>query len=212
MTLPPPVLLFDLDGTLTDSAPGILAGYRHALDTVGQPHPETLNPVGFVGPPMQENLRALGLDAATTARALAAYLEYYDGRGWAENEVYDGITPLLEDLVGRGVRLGVATSKRETLAIRILEHFDLARYFDAIAGASEDGARRAKADVIERALGLLEVRDGAVLVGDRHHDVTGAGRWGIPVIFAGWGYGEPAEAAGAQWVTNTVAELKGLLQ
>lgn len=217
--LPTRVVLFDLDGTLTDSAAGIVAGFRHALETVGAPEPAPELVADVVGPPMADTFRRLGFDDETTNRAIAAYFESYDtGGGWANNAVFDGIEPILRALVSDGVRLGVATSKAQRLAVRILEHFDLAECFDYIGGASDDGTRRGKADVIAhtlRNLGIEPDADGTpdvVMVGDRDHDVHGAQRWGIPTIYAGWGYGQAGESDDAAWIAPTVADLAKLVQ
>lgn len=214
------VTLFDLDGTLTDSAPGIVAGFRHALAVVGAEAPDGDLEELIVGPPMADTLRTLGLDEPAVATALAAYFARYDEIGWAENAVFDGIGDLL-DAAGRdGTRLAVATSKSERFARRILEHFGLAHHFEVIAGASADGTRRAKVDVIEhalRGLGLAPTAAadggtaGVVMVGDREHDVHGAAHWGIPTVFVGWGYGSAEEAADARWSAATVAQLGRIL-
>ncbi|MCL2533059.1 MAG: HAD hydrolase-like protein, partial [Nocardiaceae bacterium] len=146
-----------------------------------------------------------------------AYLERYNSIGWSENEVYDGIEPMLAIAQGTGARLAVATSKTERFAIRILEHFGLAGYFEVIGGASSDGSRRAKADVIEHVLGGLGIpaTPGAVadvvMIGDREHDVHGAAHWGIPTVFVEWGYGSGAEAEGARWSAPTVPDLTRIL-
>lgn len=214
------LVLFDLDGTLTDSAPGILAGFDHALATVGTP------PVGadvhahVVGPPMIDTFRSLGLSEDQVERAREAYTEYYDRQGWAENSVYEGVVEVLEALRAAGVPMAVATSKNERFARRILEHFDLAKYFEFIAGASDDGSRRAKSDVVARALEQVgrtarETAAGGtgsvVMVGDRDHDVFGAGHWGIPVVLVAWGYGQAGEHAAATWSVESAADLTALL-
>ncbi|MDH6279569.1 phosphoglycolate phosphatase [Prescottella agglutinans] len=212
-----PVMLFDLDGTLTDSALGIHNGFRHALAAVGRPEPTAEMLATVIGPPLMDSMHAMGLDEATTAAALAAYFDRYDAVGWSENEVYDGIEPMLTLARDTGARLAVATSKTEKFAIRILEHFGLAGYFEVIGGASSDGSRRAKADVIEHVLGGLGIPAtvGAVadvvMIGDREHDVHGAARWGIPTVFVEWGYGSTAEAEGAQWSAPTVPDLARIL-
>ncbi|MFF0818234.1 HAD-IA family hydrolase [Rhodococcus sp. NPDC003318] len=209
------ITLFDLDGTLTDSAPGIVTGFRHALASVGAREPDGDLTRLVLGPPMADSLRGVGLDDATAARALAAYVDRYDSVGWAENAVFDGIPELLAGLAD--TRLAVATSKSESFAVRILEHFGLAGHFEVIAGASADGTRRAKADVVEhalRGLGVDPVRggtEGVVMVGDRVHDVHGAAEWGIPTVFVRWGYGDGSEAADAAWSATTVAELEAIL-
>ncbi|MGF7124427.1 phosphoglycolate phosphatase [Rhodococcus sp. BE178] len=212
-----PVMLFDLDGTLTDSALGIHNGFRHALAAVGGPEPTAEMLATVIGPPLMDSMRGMGLDADTTAAALAAYFERYDAIGWSENEVYEGIEPMLAAARGTGARLAVATSKTEKFAIRILEHFGLADYFEVIGGASSDGSRRAKADVVEHVLGGLGLpatvggTADVVMIGDREHDVHGAGHWGIPTVFVEWGYGTADEAAAARWTAPTVAHLEQIL-
>jgi phosphoglycolate phosphatase len=213
-------VLFDLDGTLTDSAPGIIAGFRHALDTVGapEPTPEMLSRV--IGPPLIDSFHSFGFDDDRTQRALAAYVARYDERGWAENTVYEGITSVLDGLAEAGTTMAVATSKNEKFATRILDHFELSHYFEFIAGASDDGSRRAKADVIARALGEVgktptAATDGGtpavVMVGDREHDVYGAAQWGIPAVLVEWGYGHPSEHADARWTVTSMLELSKVL-
>lgn len=218
MNLPAPVMLFDLDGTLTDSAPGILNGFRHALATIGEPEPSEAVLAGVVGPPMVDTFRGLGIDEARIAQATAAYFDRYDaGGGWAENSVYDGIADVVASLAADGTRLSIATSKFEGYAVRILEHFDLAQHFEFIGGASKDLGRRAKADVIAHTLRNLDIEpvpggtEGVVLVGDREHDVHGAAQWGIPTIYAGWGYGLVGESDGARWIADSVSDLARLL-
>lgn len=211
------IVLFDLDGTITDSAPGIHEGFRRALAAVGMPEPteEMLDRV--VGPPMVDTFRSFGLDDATVDRAIAAYFEYYDTSGWMENAVFDGIRGLLAEIDRSSTRLAVATSKNEKIAARILEHFGLADHFEFIGGASEDGTRRAKSDVIAHSLAALGVETaegattGVLMVGDRDHDVDGAGRWGIPTVFVEWGYGAPEESTNAVWTAADTTELGRIL-
>lgn len=205
-----PVVLFDLDGTLTDSAPGILASLSRALAAVGRDLPghDVLDTV--VGPPMRVNLARLGLAGEELETALAAYFAAYEAGGWADNEVFPGIAELLADLVGHGARLAVATSKAQRFADRILGHFDLARHFEFVGAASDDGARLAKADVVAHTLGALGTAD-AVMVGDRVHDVDGAAAHGLDTVAVGWGYGSAAEHAGARWRVGAVGELRALL-
>lgn len=212
-----PIVLFDLDGTLTDSAPGIHAGFRHALAAVGRPEPtgEMLDKV--IGPPMIDTFRSMGLGDAEVDRAIGAYFERYDAVGWSENAVFEGIDQVLATARSGGLRLAVATSKTERFAVRILEHFELAHHFEFIGGASNDGRRRAKSDVIAHtldALGIAAVEGGTrdvVMVGDRDHDVLGAARWGIPAIFVEWGYGSADESTGARQSVRTVTELGQVL-
>ncbi|CRK51776.1 Hydrolase [Rhodococcus sp. RD6.2] len=213
----PAITLFDLDGTLTDSAPGIVTGFRHALATVGAPEPDVDLTQLILGPPMADTLRTVGLDDADAERALAAYFDRYDRIGWAENEVFPGVADLLTGLSASGSRLAVATSKSERFAVRILDHFGLSGHFEVVAGASADGTRRAKADVVEhalRGLGVSPVPGGTpdvVMVGDRVHDVHGAAHWGIPTVLVHWGYGAESEADDAAWSARTVGELGAIL-
>jgi phosphoglycolate phosphatase len=211
------VVLFDLDGTLTDSAEGIKNGFRRALATVGEPEPGEHLLSTVVGPPMIDTFHVLGFDDAKSTRAWQAYNSYYNETGWRQNAVFDGIEPVLAELSARGRRLAVATSKAEHFANRILDHFKLSDYFEFVAGASPDGARRAKVDVIGHALKNLgcEAAPGAnldvVMVGDRNHDVLGAAHWGIPTIVVEWGYGTTEEADGAYSTAKTPADLRALL-
>lgn len=212
-----PIVLFDLDGTLTDSAPGIHEGFRRALAAVGLPEPTPAMLDRVVGPPMVDTFRSFGLDEPTIDAAIAAYFEYYEDAGWSENSVFDGVRGLL-DRVGRSHRrLAITTSKNERIAVRILTHFGLDGHFEFIGGASDDGTRRAKSDVVAHSLSALGVTptEGAtrdvILVGDRDHDVDGAARWGIPTVFVEWGYGSAAESVNARWTAADTDELQRIL-
>ncbi|AOW94753.1 HAD family hydrolase [Rhodococcus sp. WMMA185] len=209
--------MFDLDGTLTDSAPGIHGGFRHALAVIGQPEPTDEMIDSVIGPPMIDTFRSLGLEEDLVQQAIAAYVERYDAVGWAQNSPFDGIEEVLARAQRSGRRLAVATSKSERFAVRILEHFGLAHYFEFIGGSSDDGLRRAKSDVIEHSLHNLGVTvapgstANVLMIGDRDHDVLGAARWGIPTVFVEWGYGFPAEADRAHASARTVADLGRML-
>lgn len=183
------LVIFDLDGTLTDSAEGIVASFRHALLTIGAPIPDGNLANRIVGPPMHVTLHEMGLGERADA-AIAAYRADYTRRGWSMNRPFTGIPALLADLQVGGVRMAVATSKAEPAARRILAHFGLESHFEVIAGASVDGARSSKADVLAHALAqLAPLPDRVVMVGDRAHDVEGAAAHGIDTIVVGWGYG-----------------------
>ncbi|MEB3020902.1 HAD-IA family hydrolase [[Mycobacterium] crassicus] len=184
------LVIFDLDGTLTDSAAGIVASFRHALGHVGVPVPEGDLAQRLVGPPMHHTLAAMGLGDQTEA-AVAAYRADYTSRGWQMNTMFDGVAGLLSDLRAAGVRLAVATSKVEPTARKILAHFGLDGHFEVIAGASVDGTRAAKSDVLARALEQLgPLPQRVLMVGDRRHDVDGAAAHGIDTVLVGWGYGQ----------------------
>jgi phosphoglycolate phosphatase len=163
---------------------------------------------------MHHTLNAMGLgDRADDA--IAAYRADYTTRGWSMNSVFDGIPELLTDLRAAGVRLAVATSKAEPTAQRIIEHFGLDRHFEIVAGASPDGVRASKADVVAHALAQLEpLPPRMLMVGDRAHDVEGAAAHGIDTVVVEWGYGADdfgAEAAGDVRHVATVADLREVL-
>jgi phosphoglycolate phosphatase len=208
------LVIFDLDGTITDSAHGIVSSFCHALREVGAPVPDGDLVGRLVGPPMHHTLAALGLGADTEA-AISAYRADYSTRGWALNSVFDGVAALLGHLRAAGVRLAVATSKAEPTARRILVHFGLDSYFEVIAGAAVDGSRSSKTEVLAHALSQLQPLPRRVLmVGDRRHDVEGAAAHGIGTVVVGWGYGQADFADGtappAAQVAS-VAELRAAL-
>jgi phosphoglycolate phosphatase len=211
----PQLVIFDLDGTLTDSARGVVSSFRHALSVIGAPVPDDPDLASrVVGPPMQHTMHGLGLGDRADA-AIAAYRADYTTRGWLINEVFDEIPELLADLRAASVRLVVATSKAEPTARRILEHFGLDGHFEVIAGSSVDGVRATKADVIAHAMAQLDPMPQHVLmVGDRSHDVHGASHHGIETVVVDWGYGsadfDEADRARRQHV-ETVAELREVL-
>ena len=185
----PELVIFDLDGTLIDSAAGTLASFRHALAAVGAEVPGGDLVTRIVGPPLNDTMHSLGLGERADA-AIAAYRADYTRRGWAMSILFDGVADLLTDLSAAGVRLAVATSKPEPTARRILRHFGVADVFEGIAGARMDGTGADKAEVLGRALERLDpIPDRVVMVGDRVHDVEGAARHGIGTVVVGWGYG-----------------------
>lgn len=211
------VLLFDLDGTLTDPKVGICSAVRHALTRLGADAPPIDELTDFIGPPLHDQFPLrFGFDAQRTQKAVDAFREYYDARGWAENIPYDGIAALLRDLRSGGKRLFVATSKPEDLAVRILEHFGLAPCFEDICGAPKDDvAACAKAAVIRDTLrrGNLHDLSDIVMIGDRRHDVLGAHEVGIPAVGVLYGYGSREEllGAGADALAADLPALRALL-
>ncbi len=208
----PELVLFDLDGTLTDSAEGVVASFRHALGELGAPVPEGDLVSRIVGPPMHVTMADLVGDRA--GEAMTAYRADYTTRGWAMNRTFDGVPELLADLRSAGVRLAVATSKSEPIARRILEHFCLDGFFEVIAGASPDGVRSAKADVVAHALAQLTPLPTRVLmVGDRSHDVEGAAQHGIDTVVVDWGYGGADFPDGSPAMAHVadVAQLREVL-
>lgn len=209
-------ILLDLDGTLTDSAPGILNSVRYACRKLDLPLPGEDVLRRFLGPPLPASFRDyLHLSEADVPRAVAGFREYYPDKGIFENEVYPGIPALLKDLRAAGKTVVMATSKPEDFARRIMEHFSLADCFDAICGATMDETRTDKGEVIAYALRTAGIRDvsDVVMVGDREHDVKGAARNGLPCIGVLYGYGSAEEltAAGAVALAHTVQDLHDLL-
>jgi phosphoglycolate phosphatase len=209
-------ILFDLDGTITDSAPGITEQLAKTLAFMGLPVPSPAHLLEYVGPPILDSFRDLaGMDDDAQQRALAHYRAGYAGGGVFDSTVYPGVPEVLRAIRDAGIPLSLATSKPESQARRVLDHYGLTGFFTEICGASEDEVRSAKADVIEEALRRLRAAGvdlgRVVMVGDREHDVLGAASHGIPTIMVGWGYGSPAEQAGTIAVVDTAAELESLL-
>ncbi len=206
-------ILFDLDGTLTDSGEGIINCAQLALEHFGLPIPSREEMQVFVGPPLHETFVKFGVPADRTGEAVAVYRSRYIPIGKFENTPYPGIRELLETLVAHGHQLYVATSKPEGMSVDILEHFGLAQYFTQICGASMDTSRVNKDAVIAYLLEQNGLAGNAVMVGDTAFDVLGAKAHGIPTIGVSWGYGAVAdmEAAGAAAIAHTPQELLVLL-
>lgn len=211
------VILFDLDGTLTDPGEGITNSVAYALRKYGIEVPDRRELYKFIGPPLYESfMKYYGFDRAGGLAAVEAYREYYRDRGIWENRVYDGIPALLGELKAAGKKLVLATSKPEEFANMILEHFDLSRYFDFTAGSTMDSARVAKADVLRYALDSLHIApsERVIMVGDREHDVLGAKAVGLGCVGVLFGYGDRPELehAGAKAIAADVDELGRLLK
>ncbi len=212
------VVLFDLDGTITDSAPGIIACIRYALDDMDLEGPDDETMRSFLGPPLVDTfINHFGVTAAQSKQMIAKYRERYHDIGEYENSVYLGLPEILSDLCAQGATVATATSKPTASATRILTHFKLDGYFTFIGGAEMHGARQHKADVIAHTLEELGIDDPATIkihmVGDRSQDVLGAKQFGIPTIGVLWGYGSHAELteAGAVAVVEAAVELRALL-
>jgi len=209
-------VLWDLDGTIVDSAPGITATLAWTFERLGMPIPSPTEMLAWVGPPLLDAFRELaGLDEAAAQEALALYRGRYREVGVFQATPYPGVPGFLRELHARGVPTSLATSKPESLARAILEREGLLGELDVITGASEDERRSAKADVVALALERLAAAgfdaSRPVLIGDRHHDVAGAAERGVPTIFVTWGYGAPEEAAGSVAIVHDVDELRGEL-
>lgn len=207
----PKYILFDLDGTLTESAPGIINSIRYTLDKLGLRPMTDEELKRFVGPPLIESFtRYCGLSREEAARAVDVYREYFSEKGLFENAVYPGIPECLGALKSAGKKLAVATSKPQVFCERIIRHFGIDGYFDAVVGIPLDREDMTKAEVIKSAMELLgAVPEETVMVGDRDYDVLGARENGIPCIGVLYGYGsrEELSAAGAVGICETVAEI-----
>ncbi len=203
-------IFFDLDGTLTDSGEGIINCATLALEHFGIPVPSREEMGVFVGPPLDQTFIKFGVPAEKAQEAIDVFRSRYLVVGKFENTPYPGIRELLEKLKSQGHRLFVATSKPETTAVEILHKFELAQYFEVICGATLDGTRVHKADVIAYLLGKIGTPEDILMVGDTEFDVTGAAAHGIRTIGVSWGYGKVAamEQAGAVAIAHTMEQLE----
>lgn len=215
-----PVILLDLDGTLVDSGPGILASLTHAFAACDEQVPEPAVLRSFLGPPLTSSFRdTLGLSAERAEQLRLAYVAHYRDHGLQETPPYPGIPELLSALAASGRTVAVATNKLETTAQHVLEHQGLAEHFAVIGGTDRAAGRSDKAAVIGSVLERLGVAPGAssadgagiVMVGDRIHDAEGAAEHGVPALLAGWGYLGPLEQRAEFPRVETVAELRSLL-
>ena len=205
-------LLFDLDGTLTDPMLGITSSVRYALSHFGIEVEDLRSLCPFIGPPLIDSfMRFYGMDENDARVAVEKYREYFAARGIFENEMYPGMDVLLADLRKAGMKILLATSKPEEFAVRILEHFGIAVYFDFVGAATMDGRRSEKVDVVSHVLESMKLRGkgDVVMIGDRKYDIAGAHMNGIPAIGVLYGYGNKEElsSAGADYL---VADLDGL--
>jgi phosphoglycolate phosphatase len=207
-------VLFDLDGTITDSGAGVMHGMEIALAHFGLPIPDRQALRVIIGPPLRDSFIRFGIKPEDTEEALVIYRKFYVADGWLENFVYPGLEMVLKSLKENGCRVYVATSKPEHMAVHILEHFGLAKYFDLICGATMDSTRDSKSDVIRYLLDQIEPDPSMVMVGDTHYDVEGAAAFQIPTIGVDWGYGENEDMirSGAVAIAKDAAHLLQLLR
>ena len=207
-------LLFDLDGTLTDSTEGILNCLIYAIERMGFEVPEDTNI--FLGPPIRQSFAEfLGMNGEQVDEAVRIFRERYSDTGLFENRVYDGIPGMLERLKSGGKRLMVATSKPQVYAVRIFERFGLAQYFEIVGGAELDGSRDYKDEVIEYVLAKAGITDRStvLMIGDRRQDVLGAHKTDIECMGILWGFGSMEELtqAGADYIARTPQEAADML-
>lgn len=207
-------ILFDLDGTLTDSGEGIMNSATLVLEHYGIPVPSREELRSFVGPPLRESFLRYGIPEEQIPTAIEVFRSRYTTIGKYENFPYPGIKELLAELQAAGHDLYVATSKPEVMAVEILGRFELSQYFIRICGSALDESRGSKAEVIAYLLSQTDNQKELVMVGDTEFDVIGAKAHGIPTIGVAWGYGkvEAMESAGAVSIARTPEELFELLQ
>lgn len=206
-------ILFDLDGTLTDSGEGIINCATLALKHFGLPVPSREVMRVFVGPPLHETFVKFGVPEEKASEAITVFRSRYTTIGILENTPYPGIKDLLCALREQGYQLLVATSKPENMAKQVLDRFEFSQYFDIICGATLDSSRVSKEDVIAYLLSTCDAGEDVIMVGDTHYDVVGAAAHGIDTIGVAWGYGsvEDMKKAGAKAIAYTTEELLTLL-
>lgn len=208
-------ILFDLDGTLTDPKEGITRSVEYALNKfdIAVEHLDLLLP--YIGPPLYDSfVQIQGLTEEQAAQAVVYYRERYSTLGMFENNVIPGIPELLEALAGMGYTLYVATSKPTVFAEQILKHYGLDGYFKHVAGSNLDGTRSRKREVIQYVLDQNAIAaEGAIMIGDREHDIIGAKGCGVASVGVLFGYGSEAElsAAGADYIASTVEQLQEII-
>ncbi len=211
-----PIILFDLDGTLTDPKPGITKCVQYALAKMGIEEPDCDKLTLFIGPPLAKAfMEFYQMNELEAAQAVAYYRERFSTVGLYENSVYPGIPELLGRLTAQGSKLAVATSKPTVFSMKILEYFGLSAFFTEVIGSNLDGTRVEKAEVIAFALSCLGDIHGetAIMVGDRMHDILGAKANGLNSIAVSYGYGslEELRQAGPCQIVGTVEELAAAL-
>ena len=205
-------LFFDLDGTLTDPALGITNSFKYALKYFGLEIPSYETLCSFIGPPLPDTFKnLLGFSDEKVTEGVKKYREYFSTKGLLENSVYPGIPKLLESLKQAGKKLVVATSKPEEYSVKIIEHFDLSKYFENVCGSLMNETRSKKDQVIEYAIERNNIKDRSkiLMIGDRKHDILGAKKAGIKSCGVLFGYGslEELQTAGADFIAENVSRL-----
>ncbi len=212
------ILLFDLDGTLTDPKEGITKCVQYALAHFGIEVEDLNELMCFIGPPLIESFEQYyGFDSKKAEEAVEKYRERFKDVGIFENGVYPGIIDMLKACKLSGKKLCLATSKPEVFAIRILERYGMSQYFDEVVGSTLDGRINSKEQVINEAFKRLLIskesqKSKLIMIGDRKHDIIGAKSCGIDSIGVSFGYAEEGEleAAGADYIVESVEELEKL--
>jgi phosphoglycolate phosphatase len=210
------IVLWDLDGTIMDSAQGIFLSFEHAFVEMGRVTPDRAELQRYLGPPLLATFgEHLGFSPEDTARAIEQYREHYHAIGAFAAEPFAGVIDLIHDVRAAGMTTALATSKAFTAAKLVTEHFQLDGLFDIYGTATDDDVRKTKADVLGAIVDELgehgAQRDRIVLIGDRIHDVEGAEEFDIDCVLVEWGYGTPEEFAAATASVATVADLRSFL-
>lgn len=208
-------ILFDLDGTLSDSAPGIINSVKYALESQGLPIPSEKQLRKFVGPPLYESFRDFcGQSLAESDVSVRLFRIYFRDRGIMENAMYAGVPEMLDALKRGGKKLALATSKPEEFARNIISRYGIGEYFDYLAGSTMDESRIKKADVVAYVMEILGAKPSeCLMVGDRSHDVHGAAEHGMDCMGVLYGYGDEAEllGAGARYIAETVGDIARII-
>lgn len=208
-------ILFDLDGTLTDPKEGITKSVQYALASVDIDEPDLDKLEPFIGPPLHESfMEFYGFDRDMAMKLVEKYRERFNVTGIFENKIYPGIADMLKVLKEAGCKIYIASSKPTVLVERILDHFDIRKYFDSVVGSNLDGTRTKKEEVVEEALRQLAcVKEKTAMVGDRKFDIEGARAFGLIGVGVSFGYaqGNELEEAGADYIVDSVEELQKLL-
>ena len=209
-------ILFDLDGTLTESAKGVELSIAHTMKTLSLPCPDLSDYTLYIGPPLEDTFRGMcAVPEHLVQDAMQIYRDYYDIVGMPNTRVYDGVFPMLDALRGSGCKLAVCTSKNEPVAEKVVAEQGLLAYVDAVCGSSVDGSRKAKADLIPYAMETLGCADraNAVMIGDTYFDAKGAHLCGVDFFGVTYGYGtkEAMERYGAKAFADTPDALLPLI-
>ena len=208
-------VLLDLDGTLTDSGPGILNSIRYSLKKMEIEIPSDEILKKFIGPPLGESYRVfIGLDHEKSLYAVECYREYYREKGIYENSLYPGVKEFLEYLSQKEIRIYLATSKPQVFAEQILKYFDIYEYFEGVIGSNIDGTRTDKSEIISVALDIAKVddKDKVLMVGDRKHDVIGAHKNDIRCagVLIGYGSREELMEEDADYIFDDLMGMRGI--
>ena len=221
-----PIVLFDVDGTIIDSYPGVIGSFMAALDDFGYSFPDEIPTSSILGPPLTESFLRVGVPEEEVAAVRERYLHHYVKEGrWAEYRLYPGVLELIESLHGEGYVLATATSKGEEMTEVILAHAGIRDFFDFVGAAAADGSRPTKGHVVAHTLAHMQatITKGQttdmqppapydmVLIGDRIHDYEGSAEHGLRSIAARWGYGTQQEWEHATYQAHTPAEVKELI-